>query len=150
MSWPSGLGNYFVYKRFTVQTLLWSLEFVIQTNLEHVTITVWNLAWSWSILTFKLCEFVSTSKNSGYFTDLSWGYGWWKNPAIWLAENIFIHISGTKISSNMGSVLEHSMLASDFWNENSRTIQEHLNNISNFFKNKRDVQNIITIDFKVF
>ena len=47
--WPSGLGNYFVCKRFAVQTLLWPLEFVIQTNLEHVTIAVWNLARSWSI-----------------------------------------------------------------------------------------------------
>ena len=33
--WPSGLGNYFVRKRFVVQSLLWSLEFVIQINLEH-------------------------------------------------------------------------------------------------------------------
>ena len=30
--WPSGLGNYFVCKRFAGQTLLWSLEFVIQIN----------------------------------------------------------------------------------------------------------------------
>ena len=42
--WPSGLGNYFVCKRLAVQTLLWSLEFVIQINLEHNTIAVWNLA----------------------------------------------------------------------------------------------------------
>ena len=37
----SGLGNYFVCKRFTVQTLLWSLEFVIQVNLEPDIIAVW-------------------------------------------------------------------------------------------------------------
>ena len=36
----SGLGNYFVCKRFAVQTLLWSLEFVTQINLEHDTIAV--------------------------------------------------------------------------------------------------------------
>ena len=36
----SGLGNDFVCKRFAVQTLLWSLEFVIQINLEHDTIAV--------------------------------------------------------------------------------------------------------------
>ena len=36
----SGLGNYFVCKRFAVQTLLWSLEFVIQINLEHGTIAI--------------------------------------------------------------------------------------------------------------
>ena len=33
--WPSGLGNYFVCTRFTVQTLLWSLEMVILINLEN-------------------------------------------------------------------------------------------------------------------
>ena len=47
--WPSGLGNYFVRNRFAVQILLWSLEFTIQINLEHGTITVWNVARSWSI-----------------------------------------------------------------------------------------------------
>ena len=35
---PSGLGNYFVCKRFGVQTLLRLLEMVIQINLEHDTI----------------------------------------------------------------------------------------------------------------
>ena len=40
--WPSGLGNYFVCKRFAVHTLLWSLEFAIQINLEHDTIAVNN------------------------------------------------------------------------------------------------------------
>ena len=35
--WPSGLGNDFVCKRFAVQTLLWSLEFVIQINLSSTT-----------------------------------------------------------------------------------------------------------------
>ena len=34
------LGNYFVCKRFAVQTLLWSLKFVIQINLEQDTIAV--------------------------------------------------------------------------------------------------------------
>ena len=38
------LGNYFVCIRFTIQTLLWPLEFEIQINLQHVTIAVWNLA----------------------------------------------------------------------------------------------------------
>ena len=35
---PSGLGNYFVCKRFGVQTLPRSLEMVIQINLERDTI----------------------------------------------------------------------------------------------------------------
>ena len=36
--WPSGIGKYFLCKRFAVQTLLWPLEFVIQIILEHGTI----------------------------------------------------------------------------------------------------------------
>ena len=36
--WPSGLGKYFLCKIFAFQTLLRSLEFVIQINLEHDTI----------------------------------------------------------------------------------------------------------------
>ena len=51
-------GNYFVCKRFTVQTLLWSLEFGIQINLEHDTIAVWNLARSWSISAFCVIIFL--------------------------------------------------------------------------------------------
>ena len=61
---------------------------------------------SWS--TFNLCEFVSICKKSGYFIDLFWRYGWLKNPAIWLAENILAHISGTRIFPNMRFVQEHS------------------------------------------
>ena len=45
----NGLGNYFVCKRFAVQTLLWSLELVMQINFEHDTIAVWKFAQSWSI-----------------------------------------------------------------------------------------------------
>ena len=43
-----------------------------------------------------------------------------------------------------------SRVARDFCNENSRTIQEHFKNISILFKNISDVENIITIDLKVF
>ena len=49
----------------------------------------------WS--TFNLGEFVPTCKKSGYFIDLFWRYGWLKNPATWLVQNILAHISGTKI-----------------------------------------------------
>ena len=43
----SGLGNYFMCKIFAIQTLLWSmefviLEFVIQISLEHDTISIQN------------------------------------------------------------------------------------------------------------
>ena len=41
---PSGLGNDFACKRFAVQTLLWSLGFVIQINLEHDTIAFTNIS----------------------------------------------------------------------------------------------------------
>ena len=54
----------------------------------------------WS--TLNLCKFVSTCKKSGYFINLLWRYGWLKNSAIWLAENILVHISGTKFFQNMG------------------------------------------------
>ena len=37
---PIGLGNYFVWKRIAVETLLYSVEFVIQINLEYYTIAV--------------------------------------------------------------------------------------------------------------
>ena len=40
--WPSGLGNDFVCNRFAVQTLPWSLEFIIRTNLEHNTIAIFR------------------------------------------------------------------------------------------------------------
>ena len=59
----------------------------------------------WS--TFNLREFVSTCKKSGYFINLFWRYGWLKNPAIWLAENILAHISEQKIFPNMTFVQEH-------------------------------------------
>ena len=41
-------------------------------------------------------------------------------------------------------------VASSFWNENPCTIQEHFKNIAILFKNMDIVENIITIDFKVF
>ena len=41
--WPKGLGNYLVCKRFAVQSLLWSLEFVTQINLENRTIVTFIL-----------------------------------------------------------------------------------------------------------
>ena len=43
----------FICKWFSVQTFLCSLEFMIQINLEHDTITVWNLARSWSISKYQ-------------------------------------------------------------------------------------------------
>ena len=43
-----------------------------------------------------------------------------------------------------------SRVAIDFYNENSGAIQEHFKNISILFKNISNVENIITIDLKVF
>ena len=40
--WSNGLGNYFVYNIFAVQSLVWSQEFVIQISLQHDTIAVWS------------------------------------------------------------------------------------------------------------
>ena len=41
-------------------------------------------------------------------------------------------------------------VASHFSNENSKTIHEHFKNISILFKNTSDIENIITMDLKVF
>ena len=77
---PSGLGNYFVCKRFAVQTLLWSLEFMVQINLEHDIIAVWNLARSWSISNqrFKYQKFRKTSQRWMYLTQQfqNFGFQW--------------------------------------------------------------------------
>ena len=40
---PSRLNTYNVFKRPTVQTVLWSLKSVIQINLKYGTAAVWNL-----------------------------------------------------------------------------------------------------------
>ena len=47
--------------------------------------------------TFILCECISTSKKSDCFIDLLWRYDWLKNPTMWLAKNILVQISGTKV-----------------------------------------------------
>ena len=54
---------------------------------------------------FNLCEFESTCKK---FIDLFWRYGWLENPEIWLAENIFTHISGNKVFPSIGFMQEQS------------------------------------------
>ena len=56
---PSGLGNYFVCKRFAVQTLLWSLEFVIQINLKHNTIASLKLDLKLKYLNINPCKVCS-------------------------------------------------------------------------------------------
>ena len=67
--WPSGLGNYFVCKRFTVQALLWSLKFVIQKNLEHDTIRVWKLR-----VCQKYIEVTFNSKDRYYYVKIHYYY----------------------------------------------------------------------------
>ena len=51
-----GLGNSFVCKRFTVQTFPWSLEFVIQINVQHDTIAVWNLTRPSGLGNYFVCK----------------------------------------------------------------------------------------------
>ena len=84
-----------------IQPILESRDQTGHTHSGHA-----NPKFFWS--TFNSYEFASTYKKSGYFIDLFWRYGWLKNPAIWLAENILVHISGTRIFPNMGFVQEHS------------------------------------------
>ena len=83
----------------------------IQSILEFHTQTGHTQFWPCPLknllIKFSLCEFVSPWKKSDCLIDLFWRYGWLKNPAIWLTENILAHISGTKILSNMEFVQEH-------------------------------------------
>ena len=59
--------------------------------------------------TFNFHEFVSTCKKSGYFIILFKIYIWLRNPAIWLAKGIWVHISGTRFCPNKGFVQEYSV-----------------------------------------
>ena len=49
----SGFGNYIACKGFAVQTLLWSLEFVIRKNFEHGTIAVKKIKSAYSMYLTK-------------------------------------------------------------------------------------------------
>ena len=57
------------------------------------------------LLNVDLYQLEKKNKKSDYFIYLFWRYGWLKNLAIWLAENILVHILGTKI---YGICVEHS------------------------------------------
>ena len=78
------------------------LESRDQTGHTHFWPCLLKNFWS----TFNLYEFVSICKKSGYLFDLFCRYGWLKNPAIWLTENILAHISWTKIFPHMELVHE--------------------------------------------
>ena len=58
--------------------------------------------------TFNFCEFVSTCKKWGSFISLFWRNSWFKNLAIWMAENTLAYISGTRSFLNRGFVQELS------------------------------------------
>ena len=57
----SGIGRYIVCKRFAVETLLWSLEFMIQIKLEPGRTTVWTSTRSWSQIIY-IMDLPSCSK----------------------------------------------------------------------------------------
>ena len=88
------IGNYFIFKRFTVSTLLWSLEFLIQIILEHNTIAeltcVCRLFWN-----YCTCYCSTCSKDQNYQGCLpAWGdLLWFSVPGgteeiagLWLAR----------------------------------------------------------------
>ena len=60
---PIGLGNYFVCNRFAFQTLLWSLEFLIQSNLKNDTITIINVVYSLYFVEFSAQDILQIMKN---------------------------------------------------------------------------------------
>ena len=68
--WPRKLSNCIACKRFAVQSLLWSLEFLIHRNLKHHDIAVSNVARSWSISSVIGYSFLKVS-NSGTRIPLS-------------------------------------------------------------------------------
>ena len=87
----------------------------------------------------SLCEFVSTCKKLSYFIDLFWRYGWLKNPTIWLAVHILVHIS--RISQKFSKIWDlcrhaannisfhyrtNSVKIMDWWNNDFLWIQETL------------------------
>ena len=48
-------------------------------------------------------------QKSGFFIIVLWRYSQFKNPAVWLAESILTHISGTRFFLSVGSVQEYNM-----------------------------------------
>ena len=80
-------------------------------------------------LIFIYHEFILICKRSGYFI-LLWRYNWLKNPAVWEAESILAHVSGTIFSPNMGFMQEHSkwykFSLQDKFSENKQIFQKIL------------------------
>ena len=58
-------------------------------------------------------------QKEGYFINLFWIYGWYKNTATWLAENILAQNLGTRISPNMSFVKKHSQSINFHYRTNS-------------------------------
>ena len=80
--------------------------------------------WSQAILTLPtqelfllLCESVSTWKKLGYFINLFWRYCGLKNPAIWLAKNIW----PVSQERNFFQILDLSSNTADNEHSNFRT-----------------------------
>ena len=73
---------------FIPSILFWEMQSILESRDQTCHKHFWSF--------FDLCGFLSTCKKTGYFTDSFWRYGSLKNSAIWLAENILAHISGTK------------------------------------------------------
>ena len=84
--------------------------------------------------TFNFCEFVSTCKILGCFIHLYWRNGWFKNPAIWLAESILAYISRRRFISpkqttrqNVGQTLFHrTILATTGGSTSTTAVDWHL------------------------
>ena len=64
-------------------------------------------------------QFMWIRINMQKFIDLFWRYGWLENPEIWLAENIFAHMSGNKVFPSMGFMQEQSKCNKCYYRTNS-------------------------------
>ena len=91
----------------------------------------------------RLLKFVSTIFCQFFLFSL-------KDSPSKIIKNVFLfNCSSSFCSCHIQIFVIFSWVASEFCNEDSRTIQEHLKNISILFKNTSDVENV-TIDLKVF
>ena len=76
---------------------------------DKVSFRVQRPDWSHQFLTMPNPElFQSTCKKYGCFIDFFRRNGWFKNPAIWMAENILVYISRTRFFPKREFVQEHS------------------------------------------
>ena len=79
---------------------------------DSLNLRVWWINWLHPFLTMPTPKktgwfliYVNLYQHAKNFIHSFWKYGWLRNLAIWLAENILTHTSRAKFFPNMGFVL---------------------------------------------